>query len=349
MVALKTNPIAPRVNDGPEKVAESEPSTSFVASFLEFERTNIMLPLQSAFKDNAVVATSAHLLGEACTGDGLVVLFAVLNWCVDTRFGTEGIWLVPVSEIANGLMKWTARAPRPVWVDDRLVQLGSSSSHEFSFPSSHAMISFSLATYFAAQLDAAWPFALASAVAASRVLEGMHYPHDVVAGGLFGAVLGNGLLAALSSGYWPAVHVRVAGGTALTVAALVLIETSYRSVKSVHVPKEWSSRVAAKLKGDELKPASTPRGLYVGMAGVLGGLTVGEAAFEPFPLSNSLPHAAARVAVGLVVLLSLFFGVRAAEKQTSGILALSLRFLRFAIVPPIILTLAPMLFAVLNV
>lgn len=53
---------------------------------------------------------------------------------------------VPISEISNGLIKWYFRVPRPGWVD-RSIELRAW-SHEYSFPSSHAQIIFSLATFF---------------------------------------------------------------------------------------------------------------------------------------------------------------------------------------------------------
>jgi membrane-associated phospholipid phosphatase len=65
----------------------------------------------------------------------------------------------------------------------------------FSFPSGHATVAFACATVLALAVPRLrWPlFALAAAIAWSRVYVGVHYPGDVLAG----AVLGVGIATAL--------------------------------------------------------------------------------------------------------------------------------------------------------
>jgi undecaprenyl-diphosphatase len=60
-----------------------------------------------------------------------------------------------------------------------------------SFPSSHAATGFALAVAAAPGLRYGWGLlGVAAAVAASRVLLGVHYPSDVVAGAALGALIG---------------------------------------------------------------------------------------------------------------------------------------------------------------
>ena len=63
---------------------------------------------------------------------------------------------------------------------------------QFSFPSGHSITAFSLAVSLGSFYPAYWPALLfmAASIAVSRVLLGMHYASDVVAGSAIGVILG---------------------------------------------------------------------------------------------------------------------------------------------------------------
>jgi undecaprenyl-diphosphatase len=87
--------------------------------------------------------------------------------------------------LADGLKDATPRARPHV---SHLIALPRSGS----FPSGHAATSFACATVLAAAVPR-WRFAflvLAAAVAYSRLYNGVHYPLDVVAGAVLGALVG---------------------------------------------------------------------------------------------------------------------------------------------------------------
>ena len=47
-------------------------------------------------------------------------LAGALCWCVSSKACVDGIWLVPVVEVLNGLNKWQFGRPRPGWNDPRV-------------------------------------------------------------------------------------------------------------------------------------------------------------------------------------------------------------------------------------
>lgn len=96
-----------------------------------------------------------------------------------------------VSEILAALLKGIVARPRPseALVGVRLV---AGRAGGFSFPSAHATRSFAAAVV-------VWSFlrgerwavlALAGLIAVSRVVVGLHYPSDIIAGAVLGALVG---------------------------------------------------------------------------------------------------------------------------------------------------------------
>jgi undecaprenyl-diphosphatase len=62
----------------------------------------------------------------------------------------------------------------------------------YSFPSGHSINAFAIGTVLALALPPLWPalLVLASSIAASRVVMGLHYLSDIVVGALLGTLIG---------------------------------------------------------------------------------------------------------------------------------------------------------------
>jgi membrane-associated phospholipid phosphatase len=88
------------------------------------------------------------------------------------------------------VLKNLIRRPRPAPADGPALVTPPT---QLSFPSSHATTSFAAASAFGPLIGRRRALtALATAMSASRIYLGVHYPSDVVAGALLGTAVGRG-------------------------------------------------------------------------------------------------------------------------------------------------------------
>ncbi|WP_300013462.1 phosphatase PAP2 family protein [Pseudonocardia sp.] len=100
-------------------------------------------------------------------------------------------WLVATAGVAlaHGVsigVKRVVRRPRP---DDPAVQVRVGTPSRLSFPSAHATSTTAAAVLFGALLHRPLVAVLVPPMALSRLVLGVHYPSDVVAGSLLGAAV----------------------------------------------------------------------------------------------------------------------------------------------------------------
>jgi membrane-associated phospholipid phosphatase len=105
----------------------------------------------------------------------------------------RGRWLRATATVvsAHGLSILIKRAVRRHRPGDPRIQVHVSTPSNWSFPSSHAASTTAAAVAYSRLLGRRYPLISIPVMMTSRVILGVHYPSDVLAGSLLGAVMGH--------------------------------------------------------------------------------------------------------------------------------------------------------------
>ncbi|MDV2481473.1 phosphatase PAP2 family protein [Methanoculleus sp. Wushi-C6] len=205
-----------------------------------------------------------------------LLVIAYFYWCRDPRLGLRLALLMGISGGINEAFKVAFHLPRPYWVCPEVRALESYPS--FGLPSAHAQGAASFWGLLAVEARARWFLVLAAAmifcIGGSRVVLGVHYPLDVVAGWGFGLLVLAGFLA-LEKPVGRRVAALPLSGQVLAAFAgsLVLALASFAALASLgdwEVPASWAAG-ALDRSGEAIHPlalldAVTASGLFFGFA-----------------------------------------------------------------------------------
>jgi hypothetical protein len=260
-------------------------------------------------------------LGQA---EFYLVFMPALYWCVDAGLGLRlAVVLLGGVELNNAL-KVAAHAPRPLWLDPQLNALNSETG--FGLPSGHAQHAVSVWGLLAASLRRrrVWAVALAwiALIGVSRVYLAAHFPSDVLAGWAAGAVWlwicwrFAGPVAAWVSARPPGLQVGLCFLASL--AALLPVVLSLAGLDGWYVPRAWveNSVMSLGVAPDPLNEREA-----VQAAGTLFGITAGAVGIRRaggFRTAGSAGCRVARMALGLVGVLCLWYGPAAALAPTAA-------------------------------
>ena len=122
------------------------------------------------------------------------LLLPFLYWCVDKNLAQRLAYLLLFSVYSNAALKNLFRHPRPFRYDPRVQNLSVEPAEvlRYGLPSGHSQMAVAVWGYLATQVHRQWVRVLAVAlmilVPFSRIYLGVHFPTDVLAGLIIGAM-----------------------------------------------------------------------------------------------------------------------------------------------------------------
>lgn len=272
------------------------------------------------------------------TEDFFFIVLPLLYWSIDARLGLRVGLIVATSSLLNTLGKLSFAGPRPYWVSADVQALWTETS--FGAPSGHAQHAMSVWGTIALYYKTPWVRILCCLliffIGFSRIYLGAHFPHDVIFGWGFGAIL----LWAFSRFWepvsaWLAVksfrqHVIIAFFTSLLWIALGLFVTSWRS--DFQMPSLWIDNA---LLANADPPAPFDIHNIFTSIGTLFGLEIGLAWVHTqggYQAVGPLKKRALRYVIGLCGIFILWMGLGEIFPRGDSVLVYSLRFVRYTLV-----------------
>ncbi len=156
-----------------------------------------------------------------------LLLLPLLYWCVDKHLAQKLAYLLLFSVYSNAALKSLFRHPRPFQYDSQVLKLSVEPAEVLGYglPSGHSQMAIAVWGYLATQVRRQWIRVLAVALVIlipfSRIYLGVHFPTDVLAGLIIGAIwLGLFLLIEPRLEPWLA---RQSAGVQLALAVIVPI------------------------------------------------------------------------------------------------------------------------------
>jgi membrane-associated phospholipid phosphatase len=275
----------------------------------------------------------------------------VLFWCVDATLGLRiGLGLLASLSI-NGIIKLAFHAPRPYWYDARIQPYSTETS--FGFPSGHAQNAVVLwgllASWFNRPLGWIIATTLILLISLSRMVLGVHFPSDALAGWIVGIML-----------VWAILHFEKPvlswfRKRQLTEQTLILFGISMAtiligvltrlSLGSWTLPSTWvelAARVpdAAPIAPLALSNVVSPAASFFGMG--LGATLLYKSGW--FDARGTILQRVARFLIGTVGVFIIWYGLDQIFPDGDTLIPLCLRYLRYAAVGIWITYLAPLIF-----
>ncbi|MCK9298286.1 phosphatase PAP2 family protein [Methanoculleus sp. YWC-01] len=283
-----------------------------------------------------------------------LLVIPIFYWCWDPRLGLRLGLLMGISGGLNEALKVAFHLPRPYWVSPEVRAFGSYPS--FGLPSAHAQGAVALWGLLAFDARRAWFWVFAAVMAfligGSRVVLGVHFPADVIAGWVVGAAVLLGFLAleepvgrrVAALPLSRQVLVAFAGSLALALASFAALA----ALGNWEVPAFWTAG-ALERSGEPIRPLFLRDAVTA--SGLLFGFAAGAAAERHRGSMCAVERGSVRLLryiFGIAVTGAIWYGLGLFVPQDPAAAAYILQYLRAAVAGAWVSFGAPAVFACAN-
>ncbi len=269
----------------------------------------------------------------------IMLLLPAIYWCWDAAFGFRLGALLMLGNAVNTIFKLVFHAPRPYWINPEVKAISVESS--FGIPSGHAQNSTLLWGRLAAAIRRKWVTALfifvIFMIGLSRIYLGVHFITDVVAGWLIGIillVLGLRLEKPIAAWLGPkSVPAQILWALLSAVLVIFLGVIARLALRDWQLPPEWVANASLQSPDEPISPLALEG--IITAAGTWWGMAAGYAwytrRYGRFNAGGEWNKRGLRFALGLMVVVLLWFGLGQIFPRNEDVLSFGLRFIRYAI------------------
>jgi membrane-associated phospholipid phosphatase len=270
--------------------------------------------------------------GFTFLGDTEFYLLAMplLYWCIDLALGIRIGVLLLLSGGLNTIFKFGFSSPRPFCVSGKVVPLVDATG--FGFPSGHAQNAAGIWGLFSAQAKKGWlkviSISLIIIIGLSRIILGVHFAHDVLAGWLIGLIL----LFTFIKFEDRVINWFKNSSVGRQILTLTIFTGLFIIIPRLMVnpldPGAFQTNILCAFNPYDFEGLMTSFGAFYGLG--IGIILLYQTGW--YKVEGSVWKRILRYLVGMIVVLALYLGLKAIFPDDLSVLAYGLRFVRYFLI-----------------